>query len=226
MRKLVFIACCSLALLLTLNGCIHRKKQIKVQFINASPGSPYLDYYLQSTKRASFIGYNNCSNSNTADLLDGETCIAEARLNDNKITAVKFTDWRVGEHYTMITYNDYNNLRTALLRDTAIEPPAGKFLLRFMHFGTDAPALDVYMNNIPVALNKVYYGTDSLNAVGDYVELNAGTYTVSVKDHNTSQTLFSVPNMGIEDRRILNMYATGKLTDSLTLPFCLGYARQ
>lgn len=226
MRKLFVAACCGLALLLSVTGCCKKKKQIKVQYINASPGSPYLDYYLQGTKRASFIGYNICSNSNTADLLDGEACIAEARLDNTKITALKFTDWKVGEHYIMVTYNDYSSLRTALLRDTVAEPPAGKFLLRFMHFGTDAPALDVYMNSTPIALNKVYYGTDSLQAIGDYVQLDAGTYTVSVKDHNTNQTLFSVPNMGIEDRRILNMYATGKLHDSLTLPFSLGYARQ
>ena len=116
MRKLFVAACCGLALLLSVTGCCKKKKQIKVQYINASPGSPYLDYYLQGTKRASFTGYNICSNSNTADLLDGEACIAEARLDNTKITALKFTDWKVGERYIMVTYNDYSSLRTALLR--------------------------------------------------------------------------------------------------------------
>ncbi len=224
MRKLFVAAICGIAVLLSISGCIKKKQQIRVQYINAALNSPYLDYYLQGTKRASFIGYNICSNSNTADLLDNEACTADARLNDTLVTALKISNWKAGTHYTMVTYGQYSSLKTALLSDTVAWPTTGKFKVRFMHFGTDAPALDVYLNSTPIALNKVYYGTDSLNAIGDFTELNAGAYTIYVKNHATNQTLFSISAMGIEDNRILDMYATGTLADSIYHPFCLGYA--
>lgn len=210
-----------------LSGCIKKKQQVKVQYINATINSPYADYYLQNELRANFIGYTICSNSNTADILPGDPLIIEVKdpATGNSITKLSYSDWVAGTHYTVVTYGEYPNVKTALFSDTAAMPPAGKFRLRFMHFSPDAPALDIYFNNVLVDSNKVYYGTDSLNAIGGFADLNAGTYGIQLKEHNSGQVLVNIPQqMGIQDNRILDVYAVGTIADTLNHHISLGWA--
>jgi hypothetical protein len=230
MSPLRFIFLSLLVLVLLVTGCVRPKKQqVKVQYINASINSPYADYYLQGTVRANFIGYGICSNSNTADILPGEPLMVEVKDpgTGTVLSKLSYLNWVEGTHYTVVTYGEYPNVKTALFSDTATMPPAGKFRLRFMNFAPDAPALDVYFNNVLVDSNKVFYGTDSLNAIGGFAYLNAGTYGIQLKEHNSGQVLVNIPQqMGIQDNRILNVYAMGTLADTLTHPISLGWAAQ
>ncbi len=214
-------------LVLLFTGCIKKKEKVTVQYINAAINSPYADYYLQGTVRANFIGYTICSNSNTADILPGDPLIIEVKdpTTGNSFTKLSYPNWVAGTHYTVVTYGEYPNVKTALFSDTVAMPPAGKFRLRFMHFSPDAPALDIYFNNVLVDSNKVYYGTDSLNAIGGFADLNAGTYGIQLKEHNSGQVLVNIPQqMGIQDNRILDVYAVGTLADTLNHHISLGWA--
>jgi hypothetical protein len=226
-RIVYLLAACSFIMLLS--GCIKKKQQIRVQYINATINSPYADYYLQGTVRANFIGYGICSNSNTADILPGEPLIVEVKDpgTGTVLSKLSYLNWVEGTHYTVVTYGEYPNMKTALFSDTASMPPSGKFRLRFMHFSPDAPALDIYFNNILVDSNKVFYGTDSLNAIGGFAYLNAGTYGIQLKEHNSGQVLVDIPQqIGIQDNRILNVYAAGTIADTITHHISLGWAAQ
>lgn len=218
---------CFVGLLFTV-GCIKpKKKQVTVQYINAATGSPYADYYLQDELQQSFIGYTLNSNSHTADIIPGEPLLIEIKDpgTGNSLSKLSYLNWVEGTHYTVVTYGEYPNIKTAFFSDTAALPPAGKFGLRFMHFSPDAPALDIYFNNVLVDSNKVFYGTDSLNAIGGFAYLNAGTYGIQLKEHSSGQVLVNIPQqMGIQDNRILDVYATGTIADTINHHISLGWA--
>ena len=210
-----------------LTGCVKKKKQtVSVQFINASRNTPYVEYWLQGSKRAELIGFNQCSNSNTADLEEGE--LLKIEIKDPAASAIvasgTYSNWKAGVHYTFIMYDEYTQRKTTLLSDTAAWPAGGKLKVRFMHLSPDAPALDVLFNNDTVALNKTYWGTDTANAVADFFTLNAAAYTVRVNNHATGSNLLTLPGMGLADNRILDVYASGLMADTLTYPFSLGWA--
>ena len=214
----------SFTFLLVVSSCRPRTETVKVQFMHAANHSGYVDYYLQGSLRSSLIGVGGGSNSNTADLEAGEPLVIEIKNPATGATLVSksFADWKAGTHYSFVMYGDSGNLKSTLLSDTMAWPAAGRFKVRYSHFSADAPTLDVFYNNDTVAFNKVYYGTDSTNAIGDFVDLPSGMYTVTVKDHNTGQTYIIQPNMGIQDNRILEIYSAGLIADSLTAFFRLG----
>src|SRR5262245_26542737 len=55
--------------------------------------------------------------------------------------------------------------------------PAGKARLRVVHASPDAPAVDIYARGVATPLiDDLAYGS-----VSDYVEVDAGTYTLQVR---------------------------------------------
>lgn len=228
MKKMYQLFQFTLFIALLLQASCKKKDlcKLKVQFINASMHSPYLDYYLQGIKRAEFIGYTLCSNSHTADLEAGEPLVVEVKNPTTNATvfSASYTDWKPNWHYTLVMYDDYSHPKFTLLKDSVSWPSPGSFKVRFMHFSPEAPALDLFFNADTAGFNKTYFATDSTNAVDSMYTLQAATYTVSLRNHSSGQTYISIPGMGIADNRILDVYATGTFSDSLTAPLVLGWA--
>lgn len=214
----------ALGILLLGSSCHKKTTDIRVQFLNALPYSGYVDYYLQGEKRSSFIGMAQGSNSHTANLIAGEPLTLEIKNpnSGNSLLASARADWQAGTHYTYVMYGDTAAPQGTWMSDTVSWPTAGRFKVRFGHFAPDAPALDVLYNNDTVAFNRLYFGTDSTQALSDFTELPAGTYTVRVQDHNTGQTYLIQPNIGIQGNRILEIFTTGLMSDSVTAFFQLG----
>ncbi len=224
--KVVF-AIVVFVLLLGIWGCKKKDTQkVTVQFINASMHTPYLEFFLQGSKQAEFIGYNICSNSNTADLETGEPLVIEIKdpATGTTVASGSYTNWKPNWHYTFVMYDDYPVRKTTLLSDSTEWPAAGKFKLRFMNFSPGAPALDLFFGTDTVGFNKTYFATDSTHAIDSVRTLNAATFTVTLKNHATGQTCITLPNMGIADNRILDVYASGIFSDSLNFPLQLGWA--
>lgn len=214
------------AVLLTigLSACRKKTETVKVQFIHAANNVGYLDFYLQGSNREQLIGTGAGSNPHTADIEPGNPLVVEIKNPGTGVVlaTAKYTDWKPNAHCTFVLYGDNNYVQHTLFSDSVAWPAAGRFKVRYSHFGMDAPALDVFYNNDTIAFNKVYFGTDSTNAIGDFVDLPAGTYTVRVKDHATGQTYIIQPNLGIQDNRILEIFSTGLVNDSLSAFFRLG----
>lgn len=214
--------------ILVVTGCKKTPQQdVKVQFINACTNTPYLDYYLQGSKRAEFIGYGICSNSNTANIEPGNPLVIEIKnpnANNTTVVAGSYTDWDPNKHYTFVMYGDYSAPKYTLLNDSVDWPAPGKFKLRFMNFCAGAPALDLLFNNDTVGYNRTYFGTDSTTAVDSMFTLSPTTFTVTLKNHATGQVYQSINNMGITDNRILDVYAVGLFADTANYALRLGWA--
>lgn len=223
----VVFAAVILVVLLGFSGCKKKETQnVKVQFINTAVHTPYLQFFLQGSKRQEFIGYNICTNSYTAELETGEPFTIEIKdpATGATVASGSYTNWKPNWHYTFVMYDDYATRKTTLLSDSAAWPDAGKFKVRFMHFSPEAPALDLFFNADTVGFNKNYFATDSTTAIDSMKTLSAATYTVTLKNHATGQTYVTLPGMGIGDNRILDVYASGTFSDSLNFPLQLGWA--
>ncbi|MCU0506669.1 MAG: DUF4397 domain-containing protein [Chloroflexi bacterium] len=81
------------------------------------------------------------------------------------------------------------SLAFAGLLATAVAVPAfaaDKAMVRALHASPDAPAVDVYVNDAKV-LSDVTFKT-----LSDYLELDAGSYTVAIKAAGTDTTVTSI----------------------------------
>lgn len=214
--------------LLSLCGCVKKElKKVRVQYINASYNSPYVSFYLQGSERATLIGYTLCTNSHTVELEEGEPLLIEVKdpATGNVLSKLSYPNWIENAHYTVVTYGDYATVKTAFLGDSTLPSSVGKFKMRFMHFSPDAPALDILFNGQVVDSNRVFYGADSTNAIGGFIEINQGSQSIQVKEHNSGQVLVSIPTgLSITDGRILDVFATGTIADTINHHISLGWA--
>jgi hypothetical protein len=79
--------------------------------------------------------------------------------------------------------------------------------IRLFHAVPDAPAVDVYSNNIPIARNLTY------RSFTEYFPVMPGNYTITV--YPTGQTVNPVinTNVSIPDRSIFTAAAVGRLSN-------------
>ena len=90
-----------LLVLCSVYGCTKKREQtVRVQFINACVHTPYLEYYLQGSKRAEYMGYGICSNSNTANLEAGESLKIEIKdpVANTVVASGNYANWKPNWH--------------------------------------------------------------------------------------------------------------------------------
>lgn len=87
--------------------------------------------------------------------------------------------------------------------------------LRVAHFGPDAPAVDVHLDNETVATNA------SFGDVTSYLAFHAGTYNVSITAAGDNTTVLHEQNVTLEPRAVLTVAASGELADDENSTFGL-----
>lgn len=84
--------------------------------------------------------------------------------------------------------------------------------VRVVHASPDAPAVDVYVNDEPV-LEDVSFGT-----VSDYLELEAGTYDVTITAADDPEAVVYEAELPVEEGTY-TIAAAGELSENATEPF-------
>ncbi len=222
-------ACSLLAvgiLILLLPACHHVEQRAEVLFINASYNAPTLDFYLQGNKAQGLISFATNSNTHQAEKLkttEPFTCEVKESYGGSTVFSLSNPGWVDKGRYTLFLYGDYALKQYDWVTDTFTAPSAGKLKVRFMNLGPDAPAVDVFFNAVQVADSLLYYGIDKTHAVGSFIEIPAGSYSITVNNHNGGANLLTLPPIQFQDKRVLDVYTCGLLTSSAT-PFQLGFA--
>lgn len=208
-----------------LPSCRKKENMAKVLFIHASHNAPIMDLYLQGDKVDQLLAFRTNTNTHHVEkpVDDPFTCVVRESYGSNDAVVLNNPAWQPDSAYTLFIYDDYALHRYAFIQDTFTWPTAGNLKVRFLNLGPDAPALDVFFNSIQIADSLVYYGTDSTHAIGNTLQIPAGTYTITVNQHGSGTNLLTLPPIGFEDNRVLDVYSCG-LQSSVDMPFQLSFA--
>jgi len=85
--------------------------------------------------------------------------------------------------------------------------------LRVAHASPDAPAVDVYVDN-QSEMTDVQFGD-----VGQYLALDAGNHTVTVRPAGDNQTTVFEGNVTLDARSVSTLYAAGEVSANSSAPF-------
>jgi hypothetical protein len=88
---------------------------------------------------------------------------------------------------------------------------AGKSWVRFVHASPDAPAVDIAVQGGPVLFSDV-----SFKEVGDYLEVDAGTYDLEVRLTGTSTVVLDLSGLEFVDGTVNTAFAIGLVNPPTT----------
>jgi hypothetical protein len=112
---------------------------------------------------------------------------------------------------------DGNTAVGILAKDDLGAPASGKAKIRFVHAGSDAPAVNFLVND-----NALFTGAGYKSA-SEYKEIDAGTYTLKLNNAASGETAISRDGIVVEAGKIYTVVAQGLTspTPVLEQPFSL-----
>jgi len=174
-----------------------------VTLIQASPGEPPLNFYINGNKvNAIPITYGDdldyfrvFSGNRTANFYDlSMNTVLSAPLNVAPNTA-----------YSVFLANVATKPEIVLLTDTLNKPSAGNASVRFVNLSPDAPAVDlVVQGGAIISSNKSFKGYSSFVSIP-----GKSDYTFEIRKSGTNTVLATLPNVGIASGYVYTIWFHG-----------------
>jgi len=188
-----------------------------VRIINVLPDAGPVDVYNGSSKlNASVINYGDATGYMNVKEGDATFDFKSTVTGNTVLSApVKFK----GGNYSLFAAGetDGNSTVGILAEDDLSTPSANKVRIRFVHASSDAPAVNVLLNDA-----AVYTGTTYKTAT-EFKEVDAGTYTVKLNNSSSGETAITQENVVLAAGKIYTVIAQGLLTPTPVVeqPFAL-----
>jgi len=188
-----------------------------VRIINVLPDAGPVDVYNGSSKlNASTINYGDATGY--MNVKDGDATFEfKSTVTGNTVLSapVKFS----GGNYSLFATGktDGNGTVGILAEDDLGAPSANKVKVRFVHASTNAPAVNVLLNDA-----AVYTGT-SYKTATEFKEVDAGTYTIKLNNAASGETAITQANVVLAAGKIYTIIAQGLVnaTPVIEQPFAL-----
>lgn len=202
----------SIALLVLLTSCNPDDEEfvnepVEVAFVSiyhAAPNAPAFDITVDGRQinlnPLEYTAYSGYLNFFTGDrTLTFRAANAANALID---TTFNFED---GKAYSLFAIDRLSRLEALLVIDSAGEPSQGKAMARFINLAPDAPAYDVTLagNSTPVFAQKEFKGYT------EFKEIDAGTFTVEVKNTGAGDVVVSAEDVEILPGRFYTIITRG-----------------
>ncbi len=177
---------CGAAALTGCQGVTTTRQYAQVRFIEASPDTPPVDVYQNSSPILYNVGFGTASSyipvTPGAYTYSVDTAGLHQQLGKASGT------FAAGGQYTILVGNTAAALQTTLLRDQLTPPPAGQFALRVLHQATRSGALDLYL--VPpggkLAATQPFASGVTFGSSPGYALAPAGTYALVAVPAGTS----------------------------------------
>ncbi len=206
MRNLLLIPAAIGFLALT-TGCPMDQQTARVRVIHASPDAPAVDVCADGSalfQGAEFPGGTDYATvpAGTYDIAvtgAGAGCDATAVI----AATLPFDD---GTDTTVAAINVLNDIEPLVLADDNTAPNSGEARVRFVHAGPDAPTVDITLPDGTTLFDDVSFGES-----GGYIAVDAGTYTLEVRDATGTVTVLTLDGVSLADGAVYSIFAVGLL---------------
>jgi hypothetical protein len=204
MKKIsILLAVLALALALSVPAMAADGKA-RVRAVHASPDAPAVDVLVNDSikafSNAPFTGITPYAELDPAtyNVKVVPTGATEPVVINADLTLAAGTD------YTVVAVGKLANIEPLVLVDNNSTPAAGKAHVRFVHASPDAPSVDIAVQGGPILFSNVPF-----KGVGDYLPVDAGTYNLEVRVHDSGAVVLTVPNVALADRTVYTIFAMG-----------------
>ena len=173
-----------------------------VKVVNAAPQTGSIDMLLDGVPSLSTVGY--LAASPYAGVLAGaRTVTFEATATPGAVIASLAQTLLPATDQSIFLMGFSGALKAVPLVDNNLPPLSGNVRLRFVNASPDAPPLDMLIN-----ATKPFTGVASATASG-YVQLPAGTVTLSFADSATGTVVLTLPNVVLTAGQTSTVYVMG-----------------
>lgn len=194
-----------------------------VRLLNASPGYPSLDFYVDDEEEIAGVAYGTVSGFNNVD--DGEvtTTLTAAGSTTSLLAQTRTLDG--GTNYTVIAYGWQGALKSVILAEDRDDADNDKTDFSVWNLATDAGPLDVYLTaqDDPLDSATPTAAAVSGDTPSEFVSLNDGTYRlrVTAADDKTDLRL-DVSGLVLESEKVATLVLTsgigGVLVNAFLVP--------
>lgn len=154
-----------------------------------------------------------------------------AKIEGVSADAVATSSFNTGRYYSFFVTDttsrpidrDRYVVRPLIVSDNLSAPAAGKAKVRFLHLAPNAPSVGVYntVTNAVLFPNRAYRATSTGSGSSrvdftNFIEVDAGTYTLDVRTTATAMPVLVLPALAFEAGKIYTVYARGLAMNNTT----------
>jgi hypothetical protein len=174
----------------------------RVRVVHASPDAPAVDVLVNdgvAFSNAPFTGITQYAS------LDPATYnVKVVPTGETEPVVIEEDLGLEAQDYTVVAVGRLENIEPLVLVDDNTVPPSGQARVRFVHAVPDAPNVDIAVQDGPVLFENVPF-----KQAFPYITVDAGTYDLEVRVHDTGDVVLEVPGVSVEGQNTYTVYAMG-----------------
>lgn len=217
------------SLLLTLSSCLKKDPESRITQVLFAPLTPNIvpiaaatpaistDFSINGTLYATQVGYNTTAGTvryslpyYTIEPKAGTTIAYNVAGTNNKFASVS-KDLEEDKVYSSFLIDTVGKIKAVIVTDDLTDPTPGKVKIRFFHFSTNAPALDVVIVGTTAKLfaNRTFNDQAANTLYESFIEIDPGTYTFLFTNASTGATVYTTAAQLLLTDRIYTLAARG-----------------
>ncbi len=176
-----------------------------IRFFHVFPSPLSVDVYVDKKLMASDILYEDFTEY--LSIPCGEHTIIVTKNKNSTPLITKSVHLANNGIYTSIIASkqkDAIGIDINFIEDTKRAIPSNNLLCRFAHYSNALSNIDITLSDGSSIFKNI-----APCQVTNYIMLKQGTYTICIRDINTSRTLLNVENIRLKPSRFYSMYAIG-----------------
>jgi Domain of unknown function (DUF4397) len=214
-------------LLLHLFGCVKKDPESKIAqvlLVPLSPNATPCDFSINGTLYATTIGYSTTTGTirytlpyYTIEPKAGSTIAYNITGLPTPFATVK-KDLQEDNVYSTFLIDSVSKAKAVIVTDDLSDPTPGKVKIRFFHFSSNAPAVDVVIQGTSNKLFASRSFNDQIQNIDNekFIEIDPGNYTFLFNVAATGATAYTTSSQTLLPDRIYTIAARGFLGGSGT----------
>ncbi len=177
----------------------------RILVTHASPDAPGVDLLVDNiVKNTAALNYPNSTGYITLNAGLRNIKVNASGTSTSVINAD--ATFVANKSYSIFAADSLSVITPIVIEDNLATPAAGKAHVRFVHLSPNAPAVD-----IAVTGGSNLFSNVSFKEYGDFLPVDAGTYSLDAKVAGTSTVALTVPGVVLEAGKIYTIFAKGFL---------------
>lgn len=206
--------------LFTTLSCIKKDPLMRIAqvlFVPLSPDAPAVDFSLNKKAVATTINYSATVGTASYNFPYFTTTPGTNSLSfnvsgsaTNSLAAVS-NEIEEDKAYSAFLIDSVKRAKLAFVKDNLDEPTPGKVKIRFFHFSTNAPAVDVTLGATGPVLfaNRSFNDQEGNDAKQEFIEIDPGIYNFVFKLTGTNTAAYTTSSLNLLPDRIYTLAARG-----------------
>jgi hypothetical protein len=157
--------------------------------------------YLRDQLFAKKLSYPNASPYTS--LKEGDCTVSFRAVGGSDVLLETDVNVQAGQFYSVFACDQVANLTALVVQDVFPDLDQNDALVRVAHLSPDAPAVDVFLNDVQVATSAEF------KDVTDFQQIEDDTYTLQVKLAGTSDVVLEIEDLNLRPRVAYTLWVRG-----------------